>query len=124
MRANASGVEVVTGKAQIKDRVVPVAYEHPWVVRICHWLNAISLFVMIGTGLRIFRAFPAFGPKIPEKDLLAVPAVLTIGGWLGGALQWHFTFMWIFAGTGLFYIAYQLGSGNFREVLFRPQDAA
>jgi len=44
-----------------------------FIVRMTHWLNAIALFVLIPSGLRIFRAFPSFGPKIPQEDLLAVP---------------------------------------------------
>jgi Ni/Fe-hydrogenase b-type cytochrome subunit len=123
VRTIASGLKLDTRKVDVNGEVVPVACEHPWVVRICHWLNAISLFVLIGSGLKIFRAFPSFGPKIPQHNLLTVPKALTIGGWLGGALQWHFTFMWIFVGTGLFYIVYEVVTGNFREVLFRPRDA-
>jgi len=48
---------------------------------------------MVTSGLRIFRAFPSFGPKIPEQVLLTIPRYVTLGGWLGGALQWHFTFI-------------------------------
>ena len=59
-------------------------YEHPFVVRLCHWLNAVALFVMIGSGLQIFRAFPSFGAKIPQKDLINWPESFAIGGWLGG----------------------------------------
>jgi len=123
VRTIASGLKLDTRKVDVNGEVVPVACEHPWVVRICHWLNAISLFVLIGSGLKIFRAFPSFGPKIPQHNILTVPNALTIGGWLGGALQWHFTFMWIFVGTGLFYVVYEVVTGNFREVLFRPRDA-
>jgi len=102
---------------------VPAAREHPWVVRICHWFNAVSLFVLIGSGLRIFIAFASFGTKVQHRNLLRVPEGFTIGGWLGGALQWHFTFMWIFVGTGLIYLVYQFLSGNVRKVLFLPRDA-
>ena len=49
--------------------VTEAVYEHPFVVRLCHWVNAVSLFVMVGSGLQIFRAFPSFGAKIPQKDL-------------------------------------------------------
>ena len=73
--------------------ITEAVYEHPFVVRLCHWLNAISLFVMVGSGLQIFRAFPSFGAKIPQKDLLNWPKAFALGGWLGGALQWHLTFM-------------------------------
>ena len=49
---------------------ITVAYEHPWVVRVAHWLNAVAVFVLITSGLRIFRAFPSFGPKIPQQNFL------------------------------------------------------
>jgi Ni/Fe-hydrogenase b-type cytochrome subunit len=98
--------------------------EHPLVIRLCHWLNAISLFVMAGSGLQIFRAFPSFGAKIPEKVLIDWPKSLAIGGWLGGALQWHLTFMWIYLATGLIYVGYQIFSGNYKQLLFVRSDLA
>lgn len=98
------------------------AYEHPSVIRLCHWLNSVSLLVLAASGLRIFRAFPSFGPKVPQKVLLDVPRSLTLGGWLGGALEWHFTFMWIYLATGLFYLGYQMFSGGYHQVLFTPRD--
>jgi Ni/Fe-hydrogenase b-type cytochrome subunit len=111
---------IVVDTACQKD--VRTAFEHPWAVRFCHWLNTVSLFVMAASGLRIFRAFPSFGPKIPERDLLHVPGSLTLGGWLGGALQWHMTFAWIYVATGVFYFGYQILSGNYRQFLFVPKD--
>lgn len=101
---------------------VKAAYEHPYIVRLTHWLNAISLFVLVASGLRIFRAFPSFGPKADQQNLIDIPKSLTLGGWLGGALQWHFTFMWIFVGSGVLYCAYQLFSGHWRQVIFQPRD--
>lgn len=100
------------------------AYEHPWPVRFCHWLNSVSLLVLAASGLRIFRAFPSFGGKVPERDFWNVPQFLTLGGWLGGALQWHFTFMWIYVATGFFYLGYHIFSGHYRQVLFTPRDVA
>jgi len=98
-------------------------YEHPWFVRLCHWTNAIALSVLVASGLLIFSAFPSFGPKIPQRDLIGgVPLLLTLGGWLGGALQWHFTFMWLFAAGGLVYVAAQCASGHVRRVLFSRRD--
>jgi Ni/Fe-hydrogenase b-type cytochrome subunit len=101
---------------------VRAAYEHPLPIRITHWVTAISLFVLVTSGLRIFRAFPSFGSKIPERVLLDIPKSLTLGGWLGGALQWHFTFMWFFAVSGVVYVAYQVVSGHYRTMLFTPRD--
>jgi Ni/Fe-hydrogenase b-type cytochrome subunit len=98
-------------------------YEHPWAVRFCHWTNAVAITVLTLSGLRIFSAFPSFGAKIPERDLIrAVPQAVTLGGWLGGALQWHFTFMWIFAAGGLIYVVFQLASGHYHTVAFTKRD--
>jgi len=98
------------------------AYEHPLYVRVAHWLTAITLVIMAASGLRIFLAFPSFGDKLPQQDFWHPPDAITIGGWLGGALQWHFTFMWLFAGSALVYLVGQLGSGRYRMVLFVPRD--
>jgi thiosulfate reductase cytochrome b subunit len=98
-------------------------YEHPWAVRFSHWANAVTVTVLTMSGLQIFSAFPSFGPKIPQENLIeAVPEAVALGGWLGGALQWHFTFMWIFAGSGLLYVVSQITSGHYRTVLFTPRD--
>lgn len=111
-------IEITAGES----RASTAAYEHPWAVRFAHWLNAIALFVMIGSGLQIFRAFPSFGAKIPQHNLMNWPRMFALGGWLGGALQWHFTFMWIYVGTGIFYLLYQVFTGHYRQVLFVPSD--
>jgi Ni/Fe-hydrogenase b-type cytochrome subunit len=117
--AKISGGETSAAKAAPQVRA---AYEHPFAIRITHWINAVCVFVLVTSGLRIFRAFPSFGPKIPERDLIDIPKAITLGGWLGGALQWHFTFMWFFAASGAFYLSYQLLSGHYRTVLFTPKD--
>src|ERR1700753_3041655 len=77
-------------------------YEHPLMVRFCHWLNTFALVVMAMSGLKIFMLFPSFGPKIPQHDLIhSLPRFFVLGGWLGGALRWHFTFAWIYIATGV-----------------------
>jgi thiosulfate reductase cytochrome b subunit len=119
---SSSVIEIVRTTGEDTEVVGRAVYEHPLVIRLCHWVNAISLFVMVGSGLQIFRAFPSFGAKIPQKDLLHWPKAFAIGGWLGGALQWHLTFMWIYLATGLVYLGYQLFSGNYRQVLFTHRD--
>jgi len=114
--------EVIEVESAKDGESVQAIYEHPWVVRFSHWVNAVALFVLVGSGLQIFRAFPSFGAKIPQKDLLNWPKAFAIGGWLGGALQWHLTFMCIYIATGLVYIGYEIFSGNYRQVLFVPRD--
>ena len=105
-----------------KTRLRAVLYEHPYLVRLTHWLSAIAITVMIFSGIEIFWAFPNFGAKIPQHDLLKAPTWLGLGGWLGGALQWHLTFMWPLIVSGVVYVAYQIWSGNYRQVIFAPKD--
>ncbi len=118
-KAGPAVIEIESAKA---GGMALAAYEHPWPIRFCHWLNSISLLIMVGSGLRIFMAFPSFGPRVPERELLRVPEAMTLGGWLGGALQWHVTFMWIYIATGVFYVGYQVFSGHYRRVLFTRAD--
>jgi Ni/Fe-hydrogenase b-type cytochrome subunit len=99
-------------------------FEHPSVVRLCHWAQAIALAVLIPSGLEIFNAFPSFGDKIPERDLFESPAFMRLGGWLGGALQWHFTFAWLLIVSLIVYVLYQAISGNRRQVLFARRDVS
>jgi Ni/Fe-hydrogenase b-type cytochrome subunit len=96
--------------------------EHPTIVRLCHWAQAIALAVLIPSGFQIFDAFPSFGAKIPERDLFEPPGFITLGGWLGGALQWHFTFAWLLIVSLIVYVVYQAISGNWRQVLFVRRD--
>lgn len=69
---------------------------HPLWLRICHWLNALSIVVMIMSGWRIYNASPLYNFKFIND--------ITLGGWLGGALQWHFAGMWLFLVNGCIYI--------------------
>ena len=104
-------------------RVAPPVFAHPWAVRFSHWASAVTIAVLTMSGLQIFTAFPSFGAKIPQQNLIDdVPKAIALGGWLGGALQWHFTFMWIFAAAGVLYVVSQAVSGHFRTVLLTPRD--
>jgi Ni/Fe-hydrogenase b-type cytochrome subunit len=91
-------------------------------VRLTHWLNAVSLLVMIMSGLQIYMAFPSFGAKIPQEDFLHFPDLMRLGGWLAGALQWHFSFAWVFTLTGIAYVIYLFAGGHWRQVIFLPKD--
>lgn len=80
---------------------------HPAWVRITHWINAVASVVMIGSGWEIYNASPLFPFTFPK--------VVTIGGWLGGALLWHFAAMWLLAVNGLVYVVLGLLTGRFRR---------
>ncbi len=73
---------------------------HPLWVRLAHWLNALAVTVLVLSGWRIYDASPLFAFELPRE--------LTLGGWLGGAIQWHFAAMWLFAGNGMVYLAANL----------------
>src|SRR5882672_4850363 len=89
---------------------------HPLWVRVTHWINAIAMVVMILSGWEIYNASPLFGFTYPKS--------ITLGGWLAGALLWHFAAMWILAVNGLIYVVLGLATGRFRRKLFpiRPGD--
>jgi thiosulfate reductase cytochrome b subunit len=82
---------------------------HPLLVRVTHWLNAFAILIMIVSGWRIYNADPLFGFKFPNE--------WTLGGWLAGALQWHFAAMWLLAFNGLVYLAYGIFSGHLKRKL-------
>jgi len=82
---------------------------HPLVVRITHWINAFAILLMVASGWRIYNASPLFEFKFPSD--------WTLGGWLAGALQWHFAAMWLLALNGLVYLVYGIVSGHFRRKL-------
>ncbi len=110
----------------------PLVHRHHWLVRVCHWANALLLVGMIASGLQIYNAYQLFGPRdatygIPSPVKLlhgspAVPEWARLGGWLAGGLNWHFTLAWPFVLTGLAYVLYLLVSGEWRSLLFRPRD--
>jgi thiosulfate reductase cytochrome b subunit len=82
---------------------------HPAWVRITHWINALAMLVMIGSGWEIYNASPLFGFSFPRS--------ITLGGWLAGALLWHFAAMWVLAVNGLVYIVLGILTGRFRRKL-------
>ena len=68
----------------------------PLWLRLSHWLNALGVVLMVMSGWRIFNASPFYE--------FTFPGAITLGGWLGGALKWHFAAMWIIFLNGLFYL--------------------
>jgi Ni/Fe-hydrogenase b-type cytochrome subunit len=90
-------------------------YQHPFIVRLTHWVNFIALGIMVTSGLRIYNASPIFDFRIPD--------VLTLGDWLAGARQWHFFGMWLFVFNGIVWIFYNIFSKHGRRTtMFRASD--
>jgi thiosulfate reductase cytochrome b subunit len=84
---------------------------HPLPLRIMHWINALAIFIMIGSGWRIYNDDVIFG-------WLHFPDALVIGKWAQYGLQWHFFGMWILVINGLCYLTYGIVTGRFRKKLF------
>lgn len=77
---------------------------HPAWLRAMHWVDALAVAVMVASGWRIYNASPLFEFRFP--------AAITMGGWLGGALQWHFAAMWLLAANGVAYLMLNVASGR------------
>ena len=99
-------MSVVTHELSSRARPTVV---HPLWLRLMHWTNAAAFFVMLASGWRIYNASPLFGFKFPRE--------ITLGGWLGGALQWHFAAMWVLAANGLLYLAWSIATGRLQRRL-------
>ncbi|MGH6683875.1 MAG: cytochrome b/b6 domain-containing protein [Pseudolabrys sp.] len=82
---------------------------HPVWVRVCHWINAIAILVMIGSGWQIYDASPLFSFTFPRG--------IALGNWLAGALLWHFAAMWVLVINGVVYVTLGIVSGRFRRKL-------
>ena len=83
---------------------------HPLPLRVMHWINAISMILMVMSGWKIYNDEVIFG-------FLHFPDEITLGIWAQHALQWHFFVMWILMLNGLCYLAYGFLTGRFRRML-------
>ncbi len=101
----ADHAEADHNRVSARSRVVQPAW-----VRVLHWINALAMIVMIMSGWQIYNASPLFG-------FLTFSRSITLGGWLGGALLWHFAAMWVLMVNGLIYVIVGIASGRFRRKL-------
>lgn len=83
---------------------------HPAWLRLSHWLNVLAVVILVLSGWRIYNASPIFAFQFPSQ--------ITLGGWLAGALLWHFAAMWLLFFNGLFYLAINILSGRFKAKFF------
>jgi thiosulfate reductase cytochrome b subunit len=116
-RTEASRTELSTAPAGVQTAAAgPLAARaavrptiHPLWVRVTHWINALAMLMMIGSGWQIYDASPLFP--------FAFPSVITLGDWLAGALLWHFAAMWLLVVNGIVYVGLGLATGRFRRKL-------
>jgi len=105
----------------------PLVRRHHWIVRLTHWATVLLLAGMITSGLQIYEAYARFGDKgsaayVNPLEGARFPGAVRLGGWLAGALNWHFALMWPLVAFGLLYVCYLAASGEWRGLLFRPSD--
>lgn len=77
---------------------------HPLWLRLTHWVNALAVLVMVTSGWRIYNASPLFDFRFAND--------ITLGGWLAGAIQWHFAAMWLLVANGVVYLLLNVASGR------------
>jgi len=109
--ATSAAVTSSSQTKRLKGRAI-----HPLWVRISHWMNALAMIVMIGSGWQIYNASPIFDFEFPER--------ITIGGWLAGGILWHFAAMWLLVANGLVYLVLGFSTGRFKAKLLpiRPRE--
>jgi thiosulfate reductase cytochrome b subunit len=91
----------MTAKAAPAPRKAPIP-KQALAAKVFHWVNILSLFAMMGSGLQIYNANPVFGGRSGTH----FPGPMMIGGWLAGGRHWHFFFMWFFGLNLLWYGIY------------------
>lgn len=101
MEANAIGT-AFSATAPVRRPAI-----HPGWVRITHWVNAFAVLILVTSGWRIYNASPLFDFRIPNE--------ITLGGWLAGAIQWHFAAMWLLALNGIVYLLLNALTGRIQR---------
>jgi thiosulfate reductase cytochrome b subunit len=108
-----------TGNQALVPKTAGGPIIHPRWVRVTHWVNALAMLMMIGSGWQIYDASPLF-------RFIYFPTQLALGQWLAGALLWHFAAMWLLVINGIVYVSLGIATGRFcRKLLpIRPRDVA
>src|ERR1700755_2740295 len=99
-----SSLAVSTKSAAATAKIIQPAW-----VRIVHWINAVAMILMIMSGWQIYNASPLFD--------FTFPGTITLGGWLAGAIAWHFAAMWVLVINGIVYVTLGIITGRFRRKL-------
>ena len=108
-----------TGNQALVPKTADGPIIHPRWVRVTHWINALAMLMMIGSGWQIYDASPLF-------RFIHFPTQLALGQWLAGALLWHFAAMWLLVINGIVYVTLGIATGRFRRKFLpiRSRDVA
>jgi thiosulfate reductase cytochrome b subunit len=94
-------------------------------VRIAHWTWALGIFILIGSGWKIYNQEPLFGFTFPEWLTIGLGASEEASERLhnddgtASALLWHFFAMWLLFLSVTVYVVHSALSGHFRRA-FTP----
>jgi len=99
----------MASNAESMKTAQPAPIVHPLWVRLTHWINAVAILMMAGSGWQIYNASPLFPFTFPPD--------MTLGGWLAGGLLWHFAGMWLLVANGIVYLGLGLASGRLHNKL-------
>ena len=110
-------------RAAERERFV---YRHCISTRVWHWVNALSVFIMLMSGLMISNAHPRlywgqYGANFDAAwlELPRFPGWMTIPSYysLAGARRWHLAFAWLFAVGLILYLLISLWNRHARRDL-------
>jgi thiosulfate reductase cytochrome b subunit len=110
-------IEAAASPPLVPDTTATGPIIHPRWVRITHWINALAILMMIGSGWQIYDASPLF-------SFIRFPHQFALGNWLAAALLWHFAAMWLLVINGVVYVTLGFATGRFRRKLLpiRPRE--
>ncbi|MGA8707441.1 MAG: cytochrome b/b6 domain-containing protein [Steroidobacteraceae bacterium] len=109
-------------------RTAEFVRRHSLPTRVLHWVNALSVFLVLMSGLQIFNADPhlywgQYGAS-PDRALLSIgahgfPHWATLPGWQDLALgrRWHFFFAWLLVFNSVTYLLISIRDGHVRRDL-------
>jgi len=109
---------------------------HPLSRRIMHWVNALAIIIMIGSGWRIYNTSPVYNTYPLLHWYLEFPVTFSLGGdlsqsealsnedGLANALLWHFAAMWVLVVNFAAYLGVGFVSGHFRRDFLPLRPAA
>jgi thiosulfate reductase cytochrome b subunit len=105
----------------VRDAKVLDVPRHSALVRITHWIHAISFIALVVSGIGILLAHPRFywgeTGSIETPSLFDLPLPFMIGGPSGWGRYLHFQSAWLCVLTGLLYVVSGLFTRHFYKNL-------
>lgn len=94
---------------------------HPAIRRVAHWLQALAILIMIGSGWGIYNASPIFGFSFPTMFTLGGEGAISIvhhnDGGVANAIAWHLAGLWLLAASALLYVVHTVVTGHLKRDL-------